>query len=79
MLTHTWLIESINIKRKAHITAQHNLAHWGVVGELDKMLRSFPQGHLENSVSASVGLCLKNRKSERPKVRQVHQQCPHSI
>jgi len=63
--------QSINIKRETHIIAQHNLA-CREVGELDKVLRSFPQGHLEKRGSACVGLREPKRETkERPSAQTV--------
>lgn len=60
MLTHTRLIGSINIKRKRHIMAQHNLVCRGAAVAAG-VLRSFQQGHL-GSAGNSVCVRLKVRE-----------------
>lgn len=67
MLTHPWLIGSINIKRKKKKekkTAHHGPSIIWLTGErrLDKVLRPFPWGHLGNGGGGGV-VCA--RVSER--------------
>lgn len=86
MLTHPWLIGSINIKRKKKKNAHRGPSIIWLTGErrLDKVLRSFPWGHLGNGGGGAVCARVSERarereRKERPKGGRVYRQCPHLI